>query len=113
MMWRASGAALIALIVGAAFWIMGSAIVFDRSGQVASAAITSGGPPAQPLHVLPFGLFYAVPQHDGTIEITCRDGSRARWGYVSGYVHTWLRVEKGQGCRDVANDSALGGRAAP
>lgn len=94
------GAAIIALLAYAAFWVMGSAVVLDRSGQITSAAVTTGDGRTQPLHALPFGIFYTVPQLEGTIEIRCRNGSQAQSGYVTRHIHTWLRLEAGQGCKE-------------
>ncbi|HTU12793.1 MAG TPA: hypothetical protein VMG08_18025 [Allosphingosinicella sp.] len=93
------GAAAIAmLLAGLLFWILGSAIVIDRNGQVVAAAIVTSGGEVQALHRLPGGLFYAMPGLEGTIELRCRDGSRRQWGYVTAYAHTWLSVEPGAGC---------------
>lgn len=42
---------------------------------------------------LPGGLFVAIPRLEGTIEIECRDGARGQEGYVTGSLHTWVKVE--------------------
>lgn len=69
----------------------GSAVVVDETDGVVSAVITTGSE-EQPLTRLWSGYFYAIPQMEGTIEVRCRDGSRKRWGYVTGHVHTKIRV---------------------
>jgi hypothetical protein len=99
--WGSLGAILIALVAYVAFWVMGSAVVLDRSGQITSAIITTGGGPKQALHALPFGVFYTVPQFEGSIEVRCRDGSHQQYGYVTGHFHTWLRLEVGQSCQEI------------
>lgn len=100
MLWGGMSATLFALLAYATFWIMGSAVVIDRSGQITSAMVTTGGdkPRVQPMYALPFGAFYTVPRLEGTITVRCRDGSQAQWGYVTGRMHTWLRLEAGQAC---------------
>jgi len=77
--------------------LFGSAIVHDDTGEVVSAVITNALQ-EQALLRLPGGIFFAVPDMEGTIEIRCRDGSRQRWGYVTGSMQTRLRVEPGAGC---------------
>lgn len=77
--------------------VFGSAVVQDETGEVVAAVITNDRE-EQTLLRLPGGLFFAVPKMEGTIEIRCRDGSRQRWGYVTGHMHTRLRVEPGAGC---------------
>jgi hypothetical protein len=96
-------AILIALLLYATFRIMGSAVVFDRSGNVVSAVVMASGRETRPLHQLPGHIFYTVPQTDGEIEVRCRDGSRKRWGYVTSHMHTWLRVEPGTGCAKITD----------
>ncbi|HEX7752198.1 MAG TPA: hypothetical protein VF440_07315 [Novosphingobium sp.] len=91
-------AILIALIIYVTLWIMGSAVVFDRSRNAVSAVIVGGDGATQPLAQLPGHIFYAVPQIEGSIEVRCRDGSRKRSGYVTGHMHTWLHIEPGAGC---------------
>ena len=71
--------------------IFGSAVVHDDTGEVASAVVTNGRE-EQALLRLPGGLFFAVPRLEGTIEVRCRNGERARWGYVTGHLHTSVRV---------------------
>lgn len=96
-------AILISLLVSATFWIMGSAVVFDRSGNVVSAVVIASGRDTGPLYQLPGHVFYTVPQTDGEIEVRCRDGSHKRWGYVTSHMHTWLRVEPGPGCAKITD----------
>jgi hypothetical protein len=70
--------------------LFGSVIVHDETGEVASAVVTNDRE-EQALWRLPGGLF-AVPGMEGTVEVRCRNGARARWGYVTGYMHTSVRV---------------------
>ncbi|KHL25456.1 hypothetical protein PK98_01785 [Croceibacterium mercuriale] len=86
------------VLLGAMLWIMGSAVVIDRSGNVLSAAITGSGGTTQPLHHLPGRIFYTMPRVEGAIELRCRDGARGRWSYVTRHMHSWLRVGPGAGC---------------
>lgn len=72
--------------------IAGSAVVVDETGGVASAVLTNGGGSEQRLHRLWNGYFYAIPAMEGTIEIRCRNGLRRQSGYVTGHMHTKIRV---------------------
>ncbi len=83
--------------------LFGSAVVRDEGGEVVVAVITNDRE-EQALLRLPGGLFFAVPKMEGTIELRCRDGSRRQWGYVTGHMHTWLRVEPGAGCGRIVED---------
>lgn len=95
------GAAVLALMAYIAFSIAGSVVVFDKSGQVASALVTNNGNLSQRLVRLPGGVFYAIPQVEGAVEIRCQSGERVQWGYVTGHMHTWLRVEPDVGCSKI------------
>jgi hypothetical protein len=84
-------AILIPLVVGW-FWLAGSAVVVDETGGVTSAVVTDDSGTEQPLHRLWNGYFYAIPKMEGTIEVRCRNGARKQAGYVTGHVHTKIRV---------------------
>ena len=71
--------------------VFGSAVVHDDTGEVVAAVITNDRE-EQALLRLPGGLFFAVPRLEGTIEVRCRNGARARWGYTTGYMHSAVRV---------------------
>ena len=71
--------------------LFGSVVVHDDSGAVASAVLTNGRE-EQPLLRLPGGLFVAVPGLEGTIELRCRNGARARWGYATPHMHMSIRA---------------------
>ncbi|HKR24828.1 MAG TPA: hypothetical protein VJS15_06180 [Allosphingosinicella sp.] len=70
--------------------------VRDPEGQVIRAAFVNARE-AQALWDLPGGLFVGIPRLEGEVEIVCRDGSRHRWGYVTGWADGSYRVEPG--CR--------------
>lgn len=99
------GVLALAILLYATLWVAGSAMVFDKGGHVISAVVTNDGGSTQPLHHLPFGTFYAIPQMEGTIEVRCDDGSRHQEGYVTGNMHTWIRVDPGPGCGRIAEDT--------
>ena len=82
----------------------GSAVVVDETSGVLSAIVTDDSW-EQPLIRLWSGYFYAVPQMEGTIEVRCRDGSRKRWGYVTGHVHTKIRAIGERPCARVVHDN--------
>ena len=87
-------AALIGLIlVGLLIYlaIAGSAVVVDETGDVLSAVVTNDRQQQRLTHIWG-GYFYAIPRLEGTIEVRCRSGSRNRWGYVTGNMHTKIRV---------------------
>lgn len=83
----------LALTFAAAFlWIAGSAVVVDETDGVTSAVVITSGGTEQPLRQLWSGYFYAVPRIEGTIEIRCHNGVRRQIGYVTGHMHTKIRV---------------------
>jgi hypothetical protein len=95
------GGSAAASLASAFLWAAGSAVVMDRNGQVVSAVVTNEAGTEQRLYRLPGGNFYVIPEMEGTIEIQCRDGSKHQGGYVTGNLHTWLRVDPGSGCGKV------------
>jgi len=62
------------------------------TGGVETAVVTNGGGADQKLHQLWKGYFYAMPQLEGTIEVRCGNGLRKQAGYVTGGIHTTVRV---------------------
>jgi hypothetical protein len=81
-----------ALLVGGAYLaVAGSAVVIDETGSVVSAVVTNGES-EQPLRRLWSGYFYAIPEIEGTIEVRCRNGARKQGGYVTGHLHTKIKV---------------------
>ncbi len=76
-----------------AFEIAGSVVVVDRTGEVAEAVATNDLV-EQRLFPLPGGIFYAIPEVEGGVEIRCRDGRKHRWGYVTVHAHTRLEVHE-------------------
>jgi len=71
---------------------MGSVLVADPDGQIASAAIVAGNGARQQMHRIPGGMFAAVPRIEGEIEVSCRDGSTARGGYVTPHMDARAKV---------------------
>lgn len=79
-------------VAGCAYVLLfGSAVVRDETGEVVSAVITDDHR-EQAMTRLPGGIFFAIPDVEGTIEVRCRNGSSARAGYVHGSMHTSVRV---------------------
>jgi hypothetical protein len=102
----AIGGTLLVLLAGAvaAFLLLDSALVFDPGGAVASASLVGAwNERNQPLRRLPFGVFYAMPEFTGELEIRCRDGAAWRGEYVTPDMQTWVRVERAGGCRRVTH----------
>lgn len=88
-----------ALMVSCAYvGVSGSVIVHDRTGDVASAVLTNDHV-ERPLRRLPGGTFVGIPDFDGVVEVRCRDGSKDRSGYVTGGLHTSVRVVGSAPCR--------------
>ena len=85
------GAWAVASLLLIGFWIAGSVVVVDKTGEVASAVATTGSY-EQPLWHLPGGFFVGIPRLEGTIEVRCRDGTSRQMGYVTGHMHTWVKV---------------------
>jgi len=100
--------ALIILLVGVTalplggvyLWYAGSAVVIDETGHVESAVVTDGRS-EQPLRRLWRGYFFAIPEIEGTIEVRCSNGARKKMGYVTGHIHTKIKVSGKIPCADV------------
>jgi len=89
---------VLAPVIYVAYLAAGSVVVLDPSGQVSSAIITTRDyRHTQSLIPFPDGVFFAIPQLEGTVEVRCKTGERNQGGYVTGSLHTRLRVEPG--CR--------------
>ena len=82
-------------------WLAGSAVVVDETGGVASAVITDSGRREQRLRRLWGGYFYAIPDMEGTIDVRCTNGVRKQQGYVTGHMHTKIRVSGRSPCERV------------
>ena len=88
-------------LIFAWLWLAGSAVVIDETGGVTSAIVTDSAGTEQRLHRLWNGYFYAIPDIEGTIEVRCQNGERKRWGYVTGGIHTRIRVIGHEPCEQV------------
>lgn len=87
--WLIGAFALVSL--AAFFWLAGSMVVIDETGDV-EMAVAGNGSPEQALHRLWGGYFYAIPRVEGTIEVRCRNGVRKQVGYVTRHMHTTVKV---------------------
>jgi hypothetical protein len=86
-------AAVAIVLLGTAYLgIAGSAVVVDETGGVESAFVVTGNGREQQLSQLWSGYFYAIPRLEGSIQVRCHDGSTKEGGYVSGNLHTKIRV---------------------
>ena len=86
-------AAVAIVLLGTAYlWIAGSAVVVDETGGVERAFVVTGDGREQQLSQLWGGYFYAIPRLEGTIQVRCHDGSMREGGYVTGHMHTKIRV---------------------
>lgn len=79
-------------VTAAFFWISGAAIVIDETGGVETAFVTNSGGAEQRLRRIWNGYFFAIPRVEGTIEVRCTNGVRKQWGYVTGGLHTAVRI---------------------
>lgn len=95
---------VVAIAASAYVGFFGSAIVHDDTGGVASAVVTNDQG-EQRLMRLPGGVFFAVPAMEGVIEVRCRNGRKAQAGYVTGHLHTSVRVVGDIPCERVAEMS--------
>ena len=96
-------AAVVLCLAGSLYvGIFGSAVVRDGTGEVVSAVITNDRE-EQVLLRLPGGVFFAVPGMEGVIEMRCRNGAKVRHGYVTGYMHTSVRVTGAVPCARVVD----------
>lgn len=89
--WIGIGLAGLALAGLAYVGLFGLVVVHDETGAVTSAVLTDGRS-EQALLRLPGDLFVGVPSLEGTVEVRCSNGARARRGYVTGYSRTLVRV---------------------
>ena len=96
--------ALVIMLAGAGIFVLalylvfaGYAVVHDETGQVVEAAIVNQAGETR-LRDLPGGLFYAMPDREGVIEVRCRDGSRGRAGYVTAGMHSSVTVTSAHPC---------------
>jgi FlaG/FlaF family flagellin (archaellin) len=85
-------AAFIILSAWAYVWLAGSVIVVDETQGVQTVVLTTNGGPDQNLYKIWSGFFFAIPQHDGAIEVRCRNGILKTWDYFSANMHTTLKV---------------------
>jgi len=93
------GTLSLALLVHLYLIFVGSAVVVDETGGVISATVTNSDPrQRQALTRLWDGYFYAIPDMEGVIEIRCRDGTIHEQGYVTGNMHTKIRVVGNRPC---------------
>lgn len=97
--WLIAGCTLI--IASACAWLAGSAVVVDETSGVQSAIVTNNSGNEQRLHRLWNGYFYAIPSVEGTIEVRCSNGARKQIGYVTGHMHTKVRVTGKQPCERI------------
>lgn len=97
-------AAVLAMLVGGYLWLAGSAVVIDETGDVESAVVATSDGREQPLYRVWSGIFYTIPQLEGTIEVRCTNGSRARSGYVTRYWHARIRVTGGAPCARLVDE---------
>ncbi len=64
----------------------------DETGGVERTFVVTGDGREQPLRQLWSGYFYGIPQLEGTIQVRCHDGSTKEADYVTGHMHTKIRV---------------------
>lgn len=92
------------LITAAYFWLVGSVVVVDETHGVQSAVVTNNGGDEQRLRRLWSGYFYAIPSVEGAIEVRCSNGVRKQIGYVTGHLHTKVRVVGKAPCERIDED---------
>ena len=99
-----AAAAMLGILVGGYLWLAGSAVVIDETGGVESTFVTTSDGREQPLYRVWSGVFYTIPRLEGTIEVRCANGSRARSGYVTRHWHTRIRVTGSTPCARLLDD---------
>jgi hypothetical protein len=100
--WLIGGFAL--LVVAGYFWFAGSAVVVDETSGVQSAVVTNNDGVEQKLYSLGGGYFYAIPSVEGVIEVRCSNGARMQMGYVTGHLHTKVKVVGKSPCERIVED---------
>lgn len=101
--WLIGGCALFVAV--AYLWLAGSAIVVDDTRGVKSAVVTNNGGSEQKLYKLWDGYFYAIPEIEGVIEVRCAEGAKKQSGYVTGLMHTKVKVVGDRQCERVVEAS--------
>ena len=99
-----AGAVTVVALVSGYLWLAGSAVVVDETNGVETAFIVTTDGREQPLYRLWRGYFYTVPRLEGTIEVRCHSGETKRWGYVTGHLHTKIRVVGDTPCARLVPD---------
>lgn len=101
------GSALFIIVVGiyGFFSLAGSAVVVDETGGVESAVVTNSGGTEQKLTRWGNGYFYSIPEMEGTIEVRCVNGKREQRGYVTGSMHTRVKVTGKKPCEHIEEAS--------
>lgn len=85
-------------VMAAYLWLAGSAIVVDETGGVEDALVVTSGGSEQQLSELWSGYYYAIPRLEGTVRVRCRGGVIRDAGYVTGHMHTKIRVLGNKSC---------------
>lgn len=88
-----------AIVAGAYSWLSGSAILVDETGGVQSVVVTNGHEPDQPLHKLWGGYFYAIPDIEGTLQVTgCGESAPRSATYFEAHPDEARQIANG--CKD-------------
>jgi hypothetical protein len=94
-------AVAIPAVVAAYLWLAGSVVVVDKTRGVEDAFVVTSSGSEQQLSELWSGYFYAIPRLEGTIQIRCQGGLMKEAGYVTGHMHTKIRIVGDRPCERV------------
>ena len=88
---------VVAIIVACALLLQftGYVLVRDETGLAKKAQLTNSVY-SQDMTALPFGMFFAIPDLEGEVRVTCSDGSEVSGGYATNF-WTERLVVQGEG----------------
>jgi hypothetical protein len=95
--WLAIGAATLLLATCGAS-VLGSIVLIDEGGQIASMAVVASNGASQQLTRLAGGVFIGIARVEGELAIRCRDGAEHRRGYITPHLNEWSAIPRGEVC---------------
>lgn len=94
--WLAIGAVMLLLTIGGGS-LLGTIILIDKRGDIASVAVVGKGGTSQRLSRLP-GAFVGIARFEGELAISCQNGKEYRGGYITPHMNEWSAIRAGAVC---------------
>ena len=96
-LWLVIGAVTLWLAICGAS-VLGSIVLIDEGGQIASMAVVASNGTSQRLTRLPGGVFIGIARVEGELAIRCRDGAEHRREYITPHLNEWSAIPRGEVC---------------